>query len=74
MIKIVSYLRRLIRSGYESNVLLSLHGCSYPTMMTLKEYDIFSFGEALKNFSDTAALISNLDLVISVTLARDRRP
>jgi tetratricopeptide (TPR) repeat protein len=28
--------------------------------------DIFHFGDELKNFSDTAALISNLDLVISV--------
>jgi ADP-heptose:LPS heptosyltransferase len=27
---------------------------------------ILYFGDALKNFSDTAALISNLDLVISV--------
>src|SRR6202030_4014001 len=28
--------------------------------------DILHFGDALKDFSDTAALISNLDLVISV--------
>jgi len=28
--------------------------------------DILHFGDALENFSDTAALISNLDLVISV--------
>ena len=28
--------------------------------------DLLHFGDALKNFSDTAALISNLDLVISV--------
>jgi hypothetical protein len=33
----------------------------------LKEHsDILQFGDALKNFSDTAALISQLDLVISV--------
>ena len=28
--------------------------------------DLLHFGDALQNFSDTAALISNLDLVISV--------
>ncbi|HTP94170.1 MAG TPA: tetratricopeptide repeat-containing glycosyltransferase family protein, partial [Xanthobacteraceae bacterium] len=28
--------------------------------------DLFHFGDALRNFADTAALISNLDLVISV--------
>ena len=28
--------------------------------------DIFDYGDALENFSDTAALISQLDLVISV--------
>ena len=28
--------------------------------------DLLHFGDALENFSDTAALISNLDLVISV--------
>jgi hypothetical protein len=28
--------------------------------------DLRHFGDALKNFSDTAALVSNLDLVISI--------
>ncbi|SDT35591.1 Tfp pilus assembly protein PilF [Bradyrhizobium canariense] len=33
---------------------------------TLENYDILQFGEELGDFSDTAALISQLDLVISV--------
>jgi hypothetical protein len=39
----------------------------YDDVAALKDRsDLLHFGDALENFSDTAALISNLDLVISV--------
>ena len=70
-------IRTIIIDQLESASLLPLLGfdASYVSLQqedrasdatVLRERAIFHFGDELKDFSDTAALISNLDLIISV--------